>query len=189
MLITFLSQSELEGWLVSKNIDISRWAHDQAKSVNDLWKEICAGECKFEDNPPLRLVGVVRLIIKNKGNILIETQQQLRDGRMRPRYRPPSEKMKNGETWLDTAERCIHEELCSYKESVNIFKDTLAYSTEENDSQSYPGLRSKYSYHDVEANIPSLPISDFTTTEINKNNTTIVHYWSWTPESEALLLF
>ena len=185
----FEDLSQLESWLRSIGVDSSRWGRDCAKTAPDLWKEIRDGESSIRQDPPRRIVrGVARLIIKRDGNILIEVQQQLRDGRIRPRKLPPSEKMKQDEAWLEAAWSCVTEELRPYSKAAQVFEKTHVQRSKVEQSKSYPGLITKYTFHDVDTNVPNLPTDDFTTPETGKDDAVAIHYWSWWPEAMVLPL-
>jgi hypothetical protein len=92
------SLDDLTLWLAARGISTQGWGAGLAKSAADLWQEIEAGESRLEDDPPRRVVEVVQVWVRDTaGRVLIEREQELADGRLRARNRPPSEKLKPGE--------------------------------------------------------------------------------------------
>lgn len=177
----FSTVEELRKWLQSRQIDLGAWGHGEAKSVSDLWSEIVRGESELSDHPLQRQVDVVRVIIRRGESILIEAQQELRGGRRRARGRPPSEKMKPGESYRETALRCLEEELGVPPEEARILPDTYRRKTWEGYSASYPGLCTQYTFHIVRAEVDGLPLDGFTTAEKKPGPGEPVarHHWVW----------
>ena len=81
----------------------------------------------------------------------------------RRRNRPLSEKMYPRETWRDAARRAVREELGSAlaeDASMTILEDTYAVRVVEEESASYPGLRTRFTLHRVDAVVRGLPAED-----------------------------
>lgn len=177
----FKTVEELRQWLQSREIDLSAWGRGQAKSVSDLWSEIVQGESELKDDPLQRQVEVVRVIIRSGDAILIEDQQEFRGGRRRARGRPPSEKMKPGESFQETALRCLEEELGVSPQEARIFPDSYRRKEWEAYSASYPGLCTQYTFHVVRAEVDGLPREDFSTLEKEPGPGEPVarHHWVW----------
>eukprot|EP00201_Polytomella_parva_P020306 CAMPEP_0175047536 /NCGR_PEP_ID=MMETSP0052_2-20121109/5656_1 /TAXON_ID=51329 ORGANISM="Polytomella parva, Strain SAG 63-3" /NCGR_SAMPLE_ID=MMETSP0052_2 /ASSEMBLY_ACC=CAM_ASM_000194 /LENGTH=311 /DNA_ID=CAMNT_0016311435 /DNA_START=211 /DNA_END=1146 /DNA_ORIENTATION=+ len=112
--------------------------------------------------PTLRLVNVLSLlVVDQKGNVLIEQEQILPDGRRRRRHIPLSEKMIGDETWQEAARRAVREELGSVlpeegQYEIRLFPETYNVRTERSASKSYPGLVSEYRIHQVVITIPGI---------------------------------
>lgn len=171
---------ELKTWLISQNINLSQWGHDNAKRVTDLWQEVKHGETVLRSNPTQRCVRVVSVLIQQKNQRLFEVAQRLQDGRTRYRNRPPSEKMLPHETAESAAIRCLQEELGVTAEQITILNDTYRYEVRHLDSPSYPGLPSKIELHTIMASIPSLPSQKFTTQNIPSSHDPVrQHVWAW----------
>ncbi len=157
------SVATLKEWLVSQDIDISRWGVGPTKTVENLWDEIVNGETYLQDNPPLRIIQVVQVIIRDGNRILLEAEQELDNQQRRSRNFPPSEKMKPGETYTGTATRCLQEELGAAPHDITIVQSTHRQRKIVRDSPSYPGLDTQYIFHAVEAKVKGLPNTDFWT--------------------------
>lgn len=136
--------------LKSNGIDLSKWGNGEAKTVEDLFKEIEEGETELTTDVRGRLLrkilGVAAQIYYNDGQktfLLKETKQVFADGRERVRKfaRSVSGKAKFGETARDAIIREISEEL---KIANNYPMEELETSVDTNDSQSFPGLQSMY---------------------------------------------
>lgn len=177
----FSTVEELRQWLQSREIDLSAWGRGEAKSVADLWREVVQGESELRDDPLQRRVDVVRVIVRRGGAILIEDQQEFRGGRQRRRGRPPSEKMKPGESYEETALRCLEEELGVAREAVKILPNSYRRKTWEGYSASYPGLCTQYTFHILRAEVEGLPQDGFSTWEKDPGPGEPVarHHWIW----------
>ena len=157
----FRSIVELRAWLHAAGIDISSWGEGNAKTIEHLWDELRAGEAIIQDQPPLRLVDVVQLLVRRDGQFLLEVEQELENGQRRFRNQPPSEKIKPGEHYLEAARRCFQEELGISPSDVIFSAETYERVQVESDSLSYPGLTTRYTFHRVEAQVTGLPDADF----------------------------
>ena len=176
---------QLENLLIANGIDFALWGQGNAKYVIDLWNEMISGESIIQENPLIRLVAVVQIVIRNTdGRILIEVEQELADGRIRSRNRAPAEKMKPAESYSSAAIRCLEEELGLSADKVKLIKPTYKQIQELKDSPSYPGLQSKYIFHIIEAKVLGLPDTDFWTDEATYNGKDPVrkHHWAWVEE-------
>lgn len=174
--------TELEQWLQLHQIDTSRWGHGDAKTVADLWAELQHGDCTLHNEPPLRRMGVVELLIVNGDHRLIEAAQEFADGRIRVRNRPPSEKVKQGETPTQTARRCLIEELGVDSSRAELL--TLpAFETRQEvlESGSFPGLPTLYTFYHFTLQGVDLPAADFITPNIGyvDGDPVIAHHWRW----------
>ncbi|MCP4423240.1 MAG: NUDIX domain-containing protein [Chloroflexi bacterium] len=151
----------LQKWLHTHNIDTSLWGEGNAKTINNLWDELTGGEIAIQDDPPLRLVNVVQILIRKGKRLLLEAEQEFGDGQRRFRNQPPSEKMKPGENYVDAAVRCLQEELAVSTEDATLLTKTYKQIQRDSDSLSYPGLKTVYTFHIVEAQVKGLPEEDF----------------------------
>ena len=177
----FQSEDQLQNWLNQVNIDTSLWGEGNAKTVSHLWDEIVCGEAAVQDSPPLRLVDVTQIIIRRGKQILMETKQELENGQVRFRNQPPSEKMKAGENYTDAALRCFHEELGVEETAVTFLHNTYTQMESETDSLSYPGLKTRYTFHIIEAIVAGLPDEDFwqENTAYGTGDPVKRHHWTW----------
>lgn len=173
----------LETWLSHYGIDFKVWGENSSKSLNHLWQELQAGEVQLKENPPLRLVEVVQIIIRRGAMVLVEAEQEFFNGQRRYRNQPPSEKIKPGETVQDAACRCLQEELALPKEAFSLRPETHRQYQTNTNSISYPGLPSQYNFHVIEAAVSGLPTEDFW--RENQSDGVIDpvkrHRWEWRP--------
>lgn len=178
------SKPDLLAWLAQTGIDTSCYGTGASKSVDLLWEEVQEGETVLTvcDGRPLRFVSVVNVIISNnRGQTLVESQQVLPSGTVRPRNKPLSEKLLPGERWQDGVVRGVVEELGSVlprKPEVTLDENSYEEVVEEKESQSYPGLYSKYVCHRVQAKVVGLPEDNFTTQE-ERGDGQLTHVWEW----------
>lgn len=182
----FNNPTVLKKWLLEKGIDISSWDKGEAKSVENLWDEVTSGEITLRDNPPLRVVQVVQVIIRRGNQLLIEAEQELRNGQRRSRKMPPSEKMKPGESYIETAQRCLQEELGLETHKTKFAHSTYRTTQTIKDSPSYPGLPTQYTFHTIEATINELPDGDFWRDNMAAEESDPVkrHRWTWKAAAE-----
>jgi hypothetical protein len=180
-MLTFKSTADLKAWLDSKGIDTSCWGTGGAKSVENLWAEIIEGESQIQDEPPLRLVRMVKVIIRNGKRILVEAEQEFGENQQRYRGWPPAEKIKPGENQVEAALRCLQEELQVTPSRVEILSSTSEPEQVHQESPSYPGLRTLYGRYEVEVKVASLPHKPFSTIEATHNDGDPVknHHWLW----------
>lgn len=179
--INLQNLNELIDWLKQRHIDTSLWGEDTAKSIAHLWGEISAGETILLEDPPRRVVQVVQVIIWRGREVLLEAEQVMENGSRRFRKRPPSEKLKSGESYLEAARRCLQEELGVAPEAVRLRPESYEVNSELQVSSSYPGLLTEYSLHRVEASVTGLPDVTFW----RENETALAeapvkrHRWEW----------
>lgn len=181
------SPGALRRWLGTRDIDFGRWGEESAKSVADLWLELENGETRLVDDPPRRLVHVVQVIIRRGEKILVETAQEFGDGRHRARYRPPSDKMRTGETPREAAVRCLHEELGLLPRHVTLLPAGRVPESVTADSPSYPGLLTLYTFHTLEAIVNGLPEGEFWRENAafdGEGDPVRRHRWDWRPAEE-----
>lgn len=174
--MTFESEDDLRAWLHGHGIDTSTWV----KSVGDLWKEVVNGETVFDDDPPARAISVVRVVIRQGGNVLFEVGQVFDGGEVRERNALPSEKMKPGETVTQAAIRCVREEL-GITVPERAARPDERPTVKSESSPSYAGLPTRYTFYDCEVDVPGLPDAPFTTRE--HGDAARIHQWEWRPEN------
>ncbi|KAL4451843.1 hypothetical protein ABPG75_007505 [Micractinium tetrahymenae] len=179
------SADELAQWLSGGGIPTGSYGQGSAKSVVQLWEEVEAGETQLfiEGGRPLREVSVLNVLLKNsKGQTLYEAEQVLPNGARRRRGLPLSEKLLPGERWQEAVVRGIVEELgpvLPQEPQVEVDEASMEESVETKESQSYPGLLSKYVCKRVSARVLSgLPEEDFCTAE-ERSDGTLQHCWVW----------
>ncbi len=180
------SLAQLKDWLSSRGIDISQWGRGKAKRLECLWSEIANEEVSIQDQPTIRIVPVVQVIIRRGQKILIEAKQEFDDKRIRFRSHPPSEKIRQGENYVEAAIRCLEEELGLERQNIKIIPSTYRQRQKELDSPSYPGLYTRYTFHIVEARVNGLPDTDFWTDESarSENDPVRRHHWVWRVQTD-----
>lgn len=177
----FENADDLQKWLNTNGVDTSLWGEGNAKSVDNLWDEWISGEIMFQERPLLRQVNVVQILIRKSKQLLLEAEQELDDGQRRFRNQPPSEKMKPGESYTDAAMRCLQEELGIRAENITFLTGTYEQLQRESDSLSYPGLKTQYIFHMVEAQVKELPDKNFwrDNQAYGSGDPVRRHLWAW----------
>ena len=181
MVMQFANQEDLARWLAKKGIDTRSWGKGSYKSIANLWDEYLAGEVAFEECPSMRVVRVVQILLRQNGDILLEIEQEFRNGERRQRNQPPSEKIKGDENGLDAALRCLQEELELSREQI----DALRVDEEREelivDSPSYPGLPTRYTFQKIWAHVSGLPQEDFwrENKAAQEGDPVHRHLWGW----------
>lgn len=177
--MNFQSPQQLEEWLNQHKIDTSQWGKGTTKRITDLWHELACGDSELTPEPPLRKVQVVTLHVYQDDRQLIEVVQTFHDGRKRVRNRPPSEKMKRGESAKAAALRCLEEEVgCTQK---NILSPPQLLKTESShiDSPSYPTLPSQFTVSTCSVHVVGLPTNNFSTENRADNDPVRLTEWCW----------
>jgi hypothetical protein len=177
----FAGAAALEAWLRDQGVPLEAWGRGEAKRVADLWAEYVAGEARLYDDPLQRRVSVVQVFIRRGGRLLIEVEQEMRDGRRRARLLPPSEKLKGQESPVAAAARCLAEELGLVGAGV-ILCESGSPVRRVVDSPSYPGLPTCYLVHTVEAAADALPEADFWRDNTAEGDVIRRHRWGWREE-------
>lgn len=144
-----------------KSLPLELYGHGQAKSFQSLLDEIENGESRiiWEENKPIRCLKVcrVKIICLDKELTLYEDRQEFADGRIRQRgFDYLSEKMGvDEEIPMTAAERALKEELGMNQDALDITRihfDSIDHK--EVESPSYPGLLTRYEFHDFIAYYP-----------------------------------
>ncbi len=150
------SEDHLESMLRTNGVPLDEW--DSFKGISDLWKEIKSGETQMvqEGKEVVRQVGVVRIhVFYEKGRVklkLIEEKQVRNDGEERVRgFDYVAEKQKKGEDPNRAGARGVQEELGIFVNPRSL--SSLGAKTEERDSPSYPGLKSRYKTYNFELHL------------------------------------
>lgn len=179
---SFDNFKELDAYL-QKMPEYSEWGRNNAKSPQNLWEEIEAGESSITPDGK-RVVRVVVCEVKRgpaEQKILMELEQTLADGRKRVRpHRPMAEKIIGPETALEALERGLLEELSLKPADYIILNTHPTSSITTRLSDSYPGMMSQYERFIFKVISEKLPIEDFT---IKEPDGIRMASWGWrTPE-------
>lgn len=174
---------KLEQQLKQAGIDISSWGTGEAKTLEDLKKEIECGETVLVTGKKGELLRKVEVCDANvyyispegKKYLLREDKQVFKDGRVRRRHlgQSVSEKMKPGEKPADAMIRGIQEEL-GIKGKIAITE--IGTDEQTIGSPSYPGLQSQYIHHKYEVFLNAEQFNPDGYVEEQKNKTT---YFVW----------
>jgi hypothetical protein len=138
---------------VQHGIQVDRWGQGSAKTVEHLEEEIRSGESRLvsERGTLYREIEFVMSdVLYSSGDAvwrLVESKQVFQDGRVRVRQKDSSvsEKMKPGEDPVLGLIRGIEEELGFRPDPEQI--EELGILEEEQESGSFPGLRTRYRGH------------------------------------------
>jgi hypothetical protein len=141
-------------------LPLELYGNGQAKSFQSLLDEISNGESQiiWEGNKPIRVLKVcrVKVICLDKELTLYEDRQEFADSRIRQRgFDYLSEKMGVGENPMTASERALKEELGMSEEAIKLTPiHTDGIDSSELESPSYPGLTTRYQFHDFIAYYP-----------------------------------
>lgn len=184
--VNFSTIDELRSWLLDKQINTSTWGASGSKTIQNLWRELKSGDAGIQSKPPLRIVEVVQIYIRRGNLILLETIQELADGQRRFRNQPPAEKIKPNEHYLEAAARGLFEELGILAENIDFKEETHQVRTIITESPSYPGLLTKYTFHDIVAQIEGVPEDNFwhENYAFEDGDPVKRHFWAWCLPSE-----
>ena len=182
---TITSCLQLQHFLTTHNIDTSHWGTQNFKTITDLFHELQNGDIQLQSDPPLRVVRVVRVIVRQNDHILVEQEQLFRDGRTRVRNQPPSEKLQRDESPRDGARRCLVEELQVTPQQIEILNGAPLIQEQITDSHSYPGLQSHYILYTLQARVTGLPTDAFSTrnSATESGDPVVETHWHWQPDS------
>lgn len=155
---------ELTTLLHACGVPIVEWGKGEAKSITNLANEIAQGESFiFQEGMSLtRLCHVIRISIlyspREGGTLMLIEDRQVfnEDGRSRSRRNKGFigslwEKIKFREDPLVAARRCVKEELGM---DISLLVPKVAKVEETQNSASYPGLPTRYTFSDFEIVVP-----------------------------------
>jgi ADP-ribose pyrophosphatase YjhB (NUDIX family) len=157
------TEQDLTDLLTAHGVDVQQFGQGSAKTVSHLLRELREGEATLHltaDGKILRHALGATLHVQatdpdsGRQLTLVEDHQRFHDGRVRRRKLPGSvgEKMSPGETPEQAAVRALAEELDIHV-PVELGPSTL--ETKTTDSQSYPGLITRYDFYHFTVTLPS----------------------------------
>lgn len=175
--------AELEAFLRRHGIAVEFWGQGEAKTVQDLARELRDGDSVLTVDPLRRRVRVAQVEIQRPAAdgdllVLVEAAQIFGDGRRRERGLLPSEKMRPDEEPVAGALRCLEEELGVDPERVEVLPG-IAETTQEGDSPSYPGLVTRYVFYRVSVRCEGLPTEAWESEEQAAGDAVTRHLWEW----------
>lgn len=151
----------LQKQLEEGGVDTTQFGMDDAKTLYEFAQEMSRGESHLttddETNVLIRVVDVVVLKIHNPSTntILLETERSVTRGgntSKAPKVQLPGGKSRPNENVFNTARR-ICTVLLGFKEDALAFADQPCLIEEDKQSPSYPGLRTVYRKHIIDARI------------------------------------
>ena len=167
-------------FLEANGIDTALYGVEEAKSVDDLLRELQKGEATLARRV-VREISVVTVNVfadvGEKRHRLVEIKQQFNDGRIRERRQLPmslSETMLPGEAVLDALARALKEEL--QVGQYQILGD-VTDSSETMDSPSFPGILTVYHLHRVTI---LLHDSEYRAEGYQETESDLTTYFGWT---------
>lgn len=148
---SFQTEKQLERYLTSKSIPIGTWG--RFRTVSHLFQELINHESYLteDDGKVIRHVDVIGLVIKYSGRYLLQYRQVFVSGECRDQIKLPSEKMRRGESQLETCARLLREELGIL--ATTNFKH-LKGKEEIIPALAYPGLLNLLKIHYYETDLP-----------------------------------
>lgn len=140
---------ELCKFLLSGNIDISKFGKSHTKSLKEFSQELVKGESSLMQDPSgrvLRIVDLValKIIDDETGRILIQTGSVHTDGVVESKNQLPGHKRRPDENHFAPVKHLVVKELGIEENCVHIDSKDVKLIQEEKDSPSYPDLRTVY---------------------------------------------
>jgi len=186
------SPDQIKNMFAKYSIDTSKFGKGLANNYTGIAKEIIAGECSFGevDNQLVRVVEVVLVRIMNrKEEMLVETKILRRDGEQRDTRRLPGTKKRPTESTKQTAERVLSEYLRMDPRLFQLSPATEKHREEE-ESPAYPGFKTIYIKHFVDAQLMRANGSRVTFSSreegfIIEDLKGDCRYWRWTDSKEC----
>lgn len=174
-------------------IDTKLYGQGNAKTLNELMGELERGECqlKMQAGHLFRWVEVLTIDFRCGNKVLVETHQQLPDGRMRARNLGLGEKKLSHERWRTAAARCFRKKLGVRLEevakSIRFDSKSFVRASRRESSKSYPGLVTHYEGICINATVTQaeafpalgLPHGHSFTSESEGPRGKTTFFWSW----------
>lgn len=140
---------ELCKFLLSGNVDVSKFGKNHTKTLKEFSQELVKGESSLmqdQQGRMLRVVDIVVLRIENgaTGQILVQTEEAHSDGVKETRNRLPGHKRRPDENQFVAVRRVLLQELGIHENWIHIDAQGIKVLEEEKDSPSYPDLRTLY---------------------------------------------
>lgn len=138
--------------LQDHSVDIATFGVGKAKTLEAFAKETVGGAARLmldatKHKTLVRVVDVVLLKLRPKNGgemMLVEVEERFPDGRKRETNRLPGTKKEPYENMTQTAERILKEMLNISPDMVELAVNDVTRHEEEQESPSYPGVRTVY---------------------------------------------
>jgi hypothetical protein len=145
----------VEQMMQKHGIDTSLYGEGSAATLDEVANEVQLGECDLmedSDRGLVRIVSVVLLRISDpKGKILVEARKKLKDSTVQELNRMPGGKQRPHENAFHTARRIMTNNLQIPEDLVEFNVAGCALMEEEKESPTFPGLKTVYKKHIVDA--------------------------------------
>jgi len=153
-----MNVEHLTTYLNENKVDISQFGKGQAKTLEDLSKEMLKGECSLIKTPDGRVIRVVapvllKLINNQNGKLLVQAEQTSLDGQTITLNRLPGTKRRANENVFLTARRIVENNLRVNLNHVIFNTDGVEVFEEAADSLAYPGLPTQYEKRIITASL------------------------------------
>mmetsp|Transcript_24488 Transcript_24488/g.68094 ORF Transcript_24488/g.68094 Transcript_24488/m.68094 type:complete len:781 (-) Transcript_24488:84-2426(-) len=137
-----LNPTELTVYLQRHGISTERYGTNSMKTIKEFSAELVKGECSLMDGPtgdPLRVVDLVILKITNPdtGNILVQTEQNFKDGTRSTACQLPGSKRRPDENQFLTARRVLRKQLKIYENHVRLDSNNVLLTEELRETPMY----------------------------------------------------
>jgi len=145
----FQAEEDLETYLAEHKVDVSKFGADNTRTLTELADELRNGDAILvlgEDGSVIRVVDVilVKVINASTGEVLVQTQETLPDGRKTTLDRLPGTKGRPNENQFTSARRVLTRHLHVPENCVNFDQGDVKVLQQEQHSLNYPGLRTIY---------------------------------------------
>jgi len=147
--------------LQDHSVDVKTFGVGKAKTIEAFANETVGGAARLmldatKHKTLVRVVDVVLLKLRPKGSndmLLIEVEEKFPDGRKRETNRLPGTKKEPYENMTQTAERILKEMLNISPDMVELAVNDVTRHEEEQESPSYPGVRTVYRKEILEGSV------------------------------------
>mmetsp|Transcript_40763 Transcript_40763/g.113317 ORF Transcript_40763/g.113317 Transcript_40763/m.113317 type:complete len:781 (-) Transcript_40763:100-2442(-) len=144
-----LNEEDLRNYLVSNNVDVSRFGRNHAKTLKEFSTELIKGESSLmqdQSGEVIRNVDLVimRIISPSGNDLLVQTEQTFSDGTKTKLDRLPGAKRRPDESQFLTARRILRRQLKIDENQVRLDHKNCKYFQEEKPSPGFPGIRTVY---------------------------------------------
>lgn len=136
-------------------VDIEHFGEAGAKSFEEFATELTNGEATLEKQADgiVRIIDVVAVKLTRKGGAILVEASEVKDGNEKDLRRLPAVKRRSDENQFLAAHRVLAKDLAMDNNEVTLNPDNVMVLTEQNDSPSYPGIKTIYRKHIISASI------------------------------------